>query len=122
MTDSKPTKAELDDRAAELADREAALAEREQEVNEATVALAALPDRQSIDEVVQRDAKGDNPLAIRSEIETGKKFPNVRPYLERYQDKKLFWVNEFAGDVARWIGLLVAQNLWRDEGAGVIWK
>lgn len=113
----RPTKAKLDERSSDLdqregdlGEREAALREREQQVDEAAMQLtdanalaSARPARQSIDEVVQRDGKGENPLAIRSEIESGKKFPNIRAYLEKYQDKKLLWVNEFNGDVQRWI-------------------
>ena len=53
--------------------------------------------------MIQRDGKGENPLAIRSEIESGKKFPNIRAYMEKYQDKRLLWVNEVNGDVQRWI-------------------
>jgi len=104
---------QLDQRQAELDERDAILREREQQVDEAARQLAdastmastpgALPERQSIDEVIARDGKGENPLAIRSEIENGKKFPNIRKYLEKYKGQKLLWVNEFNGDVTRWI-------------------
>jgi hypothetical protein len=113
----RPTKKQLDDRTSELearegdiAEREASLREREAQVDDAAIDLAqassmatALPARQSVDEAVARDGKGENPLSIRSEMEDGKKFPNVRAYLEKHKEKQLLWVNDYNGDVQRWI-------------------
>lgn len=100
----------LNMRESELDDRQTDLDSQLKEIETSRQQLldAALPSRVSIDEsVAPSNLKGHDSKSIRSPIESGKKFPNIQPYLERHQDKKLLWVNDYNGDVQRWI----------DEGA-----
>ncbi len=125
----RPSKAELDERAAELDERGQELARREAAVMEAeanataefeavegakrqlqdAAALSslpgqsgALPPRQSIDEGVER-TPGDNPIAMRAPMRQGKWLADTRPYEAKYHDKTLMWINDMSGDVQQWI-------------------
>lgn len=113
----RPSKKDLDERAEGLSMREKELEERERHLAESeTAALDAaarenkdpsasepLPQRQSIDEVVQRK-DGDNSKSVRREMGRQKRL-DADIYLEIHQDKKLMWVNDIGGEVERWIDM-----------------
>ena len=122
----------VDERAAGQEMREQELRDREQEIQMREQALAnmaraadrenpapspsegypgqrtpnQLPPRVSTDEDKLRENThaAINSRSIHGPLETGKKFPDITPYLQKYGDEfQLMWINDVDGDVQRWI-------------------
>lgn len=95
----RPTKAQLDTRAAELDTREENLKRLEMELEQRS--MAPSPPVTAVRD--QREHKVEEPRVAKP-IDVGKKFPDVEPYLEKYgADMRLMWINDMNGDVQRWI-------------------
>lgn len=97
----RKTKAQLDARENELANRERLLLEREAKLDAKGIDPNPAPIQSATAGAPTNTAP--NPQAIAKEIEVGRKFPDVQPYLDKYPDKKLMWINDLNGDVQRWI-------------------
>ena len=102
-------------REAELREKELILEEREKElaalanVNAAATMnaepMGQLPPRVSADEgtLKEHSQAAINSRQLRDPIEMGKKFPDITPYLQKYEGMQLMWINDRDGDVQRWL-------------------